>query len=158
MSSFEQIADTAEQFGERKGFGHVLVGPGVEGLGLVFTECASAEHEDWQLDVSFADLSTDLVATHTREHEVEDHDIEVGVGQFELLQCVGSVAGEVDLVAFLLEVERESFGQGDFVFDNQNSHSATSPGNSTSKAVPGWSSRSWTLMRPLSEWTSVRTM
>jgi hypothetical protein len=122
----EEVTYAAEEFGEREGFGDILINTAVERLDFVFGESSGGESDDGDIEIESSEAAADFVAAHFREHEIEDYEIDGWLGEFVEFECSAAIGGDIDAVAFAFEVEPESFGDGIFIFDNENSHAVFS--------------------------------
>lgn len=71
----EQGADPGDEDDVTEGLGQVVVGAGVQALGLVVLAVLGGQHEDRHLVSGGSQVRADAVAVHTGQHDVEDHQV-----------------------------------------------------------------------------------
>ena len=77
----KQRANPGDQHRERERLGQVVVGAGVEGLGLVEVAVLGREHEDRRPVAGLAQIGADLEAVATGQHDVEDDQVVGALGR-----------------------------------------------------------------------------
>jgi hypothetical protein len=118
----QQRPDAGHEHDVGEGLRQEVVGPGVEGLGLVELAVLGREHDDRRPVAALPERGADLVAVHARQHDVEDDGVVVAlVGP---LQPVRAVVGDVDREALRLQPPLDATGEVPLVFDHQDSHGA----------------------------------
>ena len=104
----------------RRGLDQIVVGAAVQPLHAVLDRIPGREHEYWRLQPARPKRPADLEAVASREHDVEDYQVEVrDVGPMERLI---PVAGHVDGVALLGETPSDELGYSCLVFNQQHLH------------------------------------
>ena len=114
--------DSGEEHRDGERLRHVVVGAVLEAVDDVFVGVLCRKDDDREALVLFTDLVTDGEAVHAREHEVkEDKSILAGQGLVEAAFTVGHV---LHAVAVQFAKVHETFGDCNFVFDNENIRAA----------------------------------
>ena len=110
-------ADAGDELAGAVRLGHVVVRADLQAHDLVDFAVAGGDHDDRHIRAQ-PDVLAHLGAAHARQHQVQQDDVDV-IG-LELRQRGRAVARDADLEPLLLQQERQGFGQGRFVFDDEN--------------------------------------
>ena len=115
-----QCLDARQQFLEREGLRHIVVGASAERRDLRVNGVLRREHEHWFLESLRAQTVEDLEAGLFWQTHVEDHEV-VRFRARPTLPFV-AVGDEIDSVALLLETALHVLTHRRVVFDYQNPH------------------------------------
>src|SRR3954453_715438 len=108
--------DASDQLARVERLGQVVVGAHLEPDDLVDVVVAGGQHQDWHVRGG-ADLPAHLEPVDVGQHQVEHH--QVGLGVLGLHQRLAAVAGDLDLVARVLQVHRDEGCNVALVLDDQ---------------------------------------
>ena len=114
-----------EQHREREGLDEVVVGAGVETLGLVVLAVLGGQHQDRRPHPAFAQRSAHPVPVEAGQHDVE-HD-QVGLRLSCEPQPVVSVMRDLDPVSLALEPALQRRDELDVVIDDEHLHFTSLP-------------------------------
>ena len=113
-------ADARDEHDERERLGEVVVGAGVERLGLVVLAVLRGEHEYRRPVARLAELVADLVAVDARQHDVEHDRVVLVLGGHP--EPIGAGECDVDGEALGFEAAPHRGGNLLLVFHDQNAH------------------------------------
>ena len=105
LSAAQQGAHAGEQFHESERLGEVIVGAGFEAFDAIVHLAARAENQDRRAGAAAADPLEDFEAVHIRQHQIENHQIVVGI--LAVLKSFCAVLGDIDGIARTLEATAE---------------------------------------------------
>jgi MFS family permease len=111
---------------ERKRFRQIVIRAEIERIGLVVLAVLGSQHEHRCPHVLCAHTSQDLISAVTRQHDVEDHDVEAVLDRLE--QAVDAITNGHNDEAFGLQAPGESRRQSRLILYEQNSHVGASAG------------------------------
>jgi len=121
----QEGANPSKKDGERERLGDVVVGAGVERLGLVEVTILRSEHEDRRPVSRLAKLCGDLKSVPAGEQDVEDDQVVAALGSQP--QPVFAVEGDLDREALRLETTFNHCGDLLVVLDEEQLHGAILP-------------------------------
>src|SRR5436305_2491673 len=135
LAAAHETLYAGDQDGELEGFGQVIVNTGGETAQDVLGASARRQHQRGHELPGLAELGDHGEAVLTRQHYVEDDNVERLRAAEEHLESRLTVAHHFDGISFSLEVEPQPFGEVLLVFHHQYSrHLAI--GNSTTNVLP----------------------
>ena len=114
----QQRAHPREQLLALERLDEVVVGADVEPLHARVQRVARGQHEDRRVVLVAAQLAGDLDAVHARQAEVEDD--EIRQERLRVVQRLGAVVGELDVVALHAQRALEDLGDLLIVLDDEN--------------------------------------
>ncbi len=117
--------DARNQHREGERLGQVVIGPGVQRLGLVHVTVLGGEHQDGGPVAGIAQVGTDLVAVATRQHDVQDDQVEALLGGPP--QAIQPVVGHIDGEPLGLEPALDGGRDLAVVLDQQELHTRSVP-------------------------------
>jgi hypothetical protein len=121
----EQGTDAREQLGKSEGLHEVIVGAGIEALNAILDGVLGREDEDGGLDPPLAKRSQDLEAVATRQHEIQEDEVErILVDEKEGFLARRS---DEDVVALRREPTAQRHRHLRFVLDDQDAHVTSTP-------------------------------
>ena len=116
----QQRPDPGDEHGEGERLGEVVVGAGVERLGLVEVAALGGEHQDRRPVAGLPQVGADQVAVAARQHDVEHDQVVAALGRHP--QPVLAVEGDLDGVALGLEAPLDGRGDLLVVLDQEQFH------------------------------------
>lgn len=117
-----------EQDRERERLGQVVVGSGIEALGVIGCAVFGGQHQHGQVTACGAQLRAHTQAVQPREQEVEDHRVVVELAG--PVQAVDTVRGDLHRIACRRQAAAERGGQQLIVFHHENTHIRILPAQS----------------------------
>ena len=118
--SAEQGPDPGDEHRERERLGEVVVGAGVERLGLVEVAVLGREHQDRGPDAGGPEVGADLEAVAAGQHDVEHDQVEGALGGPP--QAVEAVSGDLDAEALGFQAPLDGGGDLGVVLHQQQLH------------------------------------
>ena len=116
VGAAEDGADAGGEFAGAEGFGDVVVGAEFEADDAVDFAIACSEEEDGDRR-GLAESAADVEAAHVGETDIEDEAVEGFGGEFG--EGVATGGGVGDIEAFGAEGIPDGFGDGGFIFDDE---------------------------------------
>jgi hypothetical protein len=80
----QQRANPGEQLGKRERLDQIVVGSEIQAANSIVNAVSRRQDQDWRLDVTLPKRLEDFEPTASRQHQIEDHEIEeLGIRSIE---------------------------------------------------------------------------
>ena len=120
ISPSMQCSQSSEKLGKGERFGQIIVGAGIQATDAILNRALRCKDQYWKLETISADLPQDLKTTNTRQHHVEEDQVD-GI-TVEMPEACFAGVSEGDLIPISLQTRTNSLGKFPFIFNDQYPH------------------------------------